>query len=230
MVDYIRHCSRLRGSEPYERVVRDLGCVWFLLLATDVTWGLCTHLEALRLDELTIKEVANLFSRVCIISVYVSLAWLILHRPPAVARAQGILPPMTAVIGTYLPWSFMLIAADRDPMGLNPVSTVCVMSGTLAAVVVIFYLGKSFSVVPQARRLVREGPYSVVRHPLYLAEEVALLGCLLRFYSPVTLALFAAHCALQVGRIIFEERVLRSALPEYENYARSTSRLIPYVW
>ena len=48
---------------------------------------------------------------------------------------------------------------------------------------VIAYLGKSFSIIPQARRLVREGPYSVVRHPLYLAEEVALLSCLLRFFS-----------------------------------------------
>jgi protein-S-isoprenylcysteine O-methyltransferase Ste14 len=69
-----------------------------------------------------------------------------------------------------------------------------------------------------------------VRHPLYLAEELALLGCLLRLYSPITTALFAAHCALQVSRILFEERLLRGALPEYGEYARSTARLIPYVW
>jgi protein-S-isoprenylcysteine O-methyltransferase Ste14 len=102
--------------------------------------------------------------------------------------------------------------------------------GTLGAVIVIFHLGKSFSVVPQARRLVRMGPYSVVRHPMYLAEEVALLGCLLRFFSPQTLALFLAHCALQIARILFEEKLLRRAFPDYREYARSTSRLIPYVW
>jgi protein-S-isoprenylcysteine O-methyltransferase Ste14 len=57
-------------------------------------------------------------------------------------------------------------------------------------VVVIFHLGRSFSVVPQARGLVRGGPYSFVRHPLYLAEEIALLGILLQFYSLATLTLF----------------------------------------
>ena len=73
-------------------------------------------------------------------------------------------------------------------------------------------------------------PYSVVRHPLYLAEELALLSCLLRFFSPVTLALFLVHGALQIARMIFEENLLRSAFPDYDEYARSTSRLIPHVW
>ena len=50
-------------------------------------------------------------------------------------------------------------------------------------IVVIFHLGRSFSIVPQARTLVRTGPYKFVRNPLYLAEEVALLGTLLQFYS-----------------------------------------------
>jgi protein-S-isoprenylcysteine O-methyltransferase Ste14 len=230
MAHYLTPLSRLRASEGYERVVRDLGCVWFLLLAAVVIQGIYEHLETIRLGEVAIKDVADLISRLCITSVYASLAWLILHRPPAMARTQGILPAITALVGTYLPWSFMLVAADRDPTGLNPLSSVCMVGGTVGAVVAIFYLGKSFSIVPQARRLVREGPYLVVRHPLYLAEELALLGCLLRFFSSVTLALFAAHCALQVARIIFEERLMRGAFPEYEDYVRSTSRLIPYVW
>jgi protein-S-isoprenylcysteine O-methyltransferase Ste14 len=77
---------------------------------------------------------------------------------------------------------------------------------------------------------VRTGPYAVVRHPLYLAEEVALLGTLLQFYSFATLVLLLAHGALQVCRIFYEETLLRHTFAAYEDYARSTSRLIPYVW
>jgi protein-S-isoprenylcysteine O-methyltransferase Ste14 len=97
-------------------------------------------------------------------------------------------------------------------------------------VVVIYHLGRSFSIVPQVRGLVRTGPYSVVRHPLYLAEEVALVGTLLQVYSLVTSALFLAHGALQVRRIFYEENLLRRSFPGYDDYAKTTSRLIPYVW
>ena len=82
----------------------------------------------------------------------------------------------------------------------------------------------------QARKLVRTGPYKVVRHPLYLAEEVALLGMLLQCFSPLTLALFLVHAALQVRRTFYEDNLLRRAFPGFDEYARSTPRLIPYVW
>jgi protein-S-isoprenylcysteine O-methyltransferase Ste14 len=88
-------------------------------------------------------------------------------------------------------------------------------------VVVICHLGRSFSIVPQARRLVREGPYAVVRHPLYLAEEVALLGTLLQFYSVTGLVLVLVHGVLQVRRILYEEDLLSRTFPDYEVYAKS---------
>ena len=230
MVDALATLSRLRASDGYERVVRDFGCVWFLLLATIVTWGICARLKTLRSADLILSDIADLVSSLCVISIYVSLAWFILQRPAPIARAKGILPSITALVGTYLPWSFMLLAVDRGPRSPNPLSLAFLVTGAAGAVVIISYLGKSFSIVPQARRLVREGPYSVVRHPLYLAEELALLSCLLRFFSPVTLALFLVHGALQIARMIFEENLLRSAFPDYDEYARSTSRLIPHVW
>jgi protein-S-isoprenylcysteine O-methyltransferase Ste14 len=221
-------CVRAAGG--YDRAVRDVGSIWFFLLAALVALGTFTHLRSMSIADFTPRNWADLVVCICLTSIYLAFAWAILHRASSVARSEGILPSLTAFVGTYLPWSFLLFASDQDPEGDNSISVVFLLIGTVATVMVIFYLGRSFSIVPQAHRLVREGPYSFVRNPLYLAEEVALLGSLLKFYSPVTLALFIAHGTLQVGRILFEEKLLRRTFPDYDDYARSTSRLIPYVW
>jgi protein-S-isoprenylcysteine O-methyltransferase Ste14 len=40
----------------------------------------------------------------------------------------------------------------------------------------VLSLGRSISILPQARQLVTSGPYAFVRHPLYLGEMTAMLG------------------------------------------------------
>ena len=53
----------------------------------------------------------------------------------------------------------------------------------LIAVLAALDLGRSVSVMPEARRLVVQGLYRRIRHPLYLAEEIATIGCFLQFRS-----------------------------------------------
>jgi len=52
--------------------------------------------------------------------------------------------------------------------------------GCVSIVYAVLHLGKSFSIMPQARRLVIGGPYRFVRHPLYFAEELAVIGVLIQ--------------------------------------------------
>jgi len=42
--------------------------------------------------------------------------------------------------------------------------------------------------------------------------------------------IYAFFVAAQLTRIIFEEKVLRAAHPEYDAYKRKTYRLIPFVF
>ena len=91
-------------------------------------------------------------------------------------------------------------------------------------------LSRSFSMMPQARKLVTGGPYAYVRHPLYLAEEAAVAAILLQYAWFAALSFLAAHGAVQVRRMQLEESVLRNAFPEYAAYAKRTPRLIPGVW
>jgi protein-S-isoprenylcysteine O-methyltransferase Ste14 len=91
----------------------------------------------------------------------------------------------------------------------------------------VSWLGRSFSIAPQARQLVVGGAYSIVRHPLYLCEEIAVLGAMLGRFSPMAVAIIAIHWAFQLRRIDYEEQILRETFPEYAQYAATVPRLIP---
>ena len=78
--------------------------------------------------------------------------------------------------------------------------------------------------------MVQTGPYRWIKHPLYLAEEIAILGVVLQYLTPVTVILFVLHIGVQVCRIRYEEDLLRRNCPEYSSYEASRWRLIPYIW
>jgi protein-S-isoprenylcysteine O-methyltransferase Ste14 len=90
------------------------------------------------------------------------------------------------------------------------------------------YLRRSFSIIPEARRLVTGGPYSMSRHPVYLGEIVAAIGINLATAGwPGALAVvYFIGCELL--RIRWEEGVLARAFPnDYPAYARRVARYLP---
>jgi protein-S-isoprenylcysteine O-methyltransferase Ste14 len=221
---------RLRAARGYDTAVRVLGVCWFFALAVAVTLRTITHVQSIRTVDFSPIGWSTLLSSICLMLFYLTLCWLVLLRPLPVARIDAVLPSIIAFAGTYFPWSIVLFGPVEASVSQQAASAVLLLIGTVSMVGVIIHLGRSFSIVPQASKLVRTGPYSFVRNPLYLAEEVALLGTLLQFYSLVTLGLFLAHGALQIRRIFYEENLLRQTFPDYDNYAKSTKRLIPHVW
>lgn len=85
--------------------------------------------------------------------------------------------------------------------------------------------------VEEGQRVVTTGPYSIVRHPMYLAVLVMYL------FTPVALgswwALIAALplIGVLVARIRNEEQQLLKELKGYQEYTQITKyRLIPGVW
>jgi protein-S-isoprenylcysteine O-methyltransferase Ste14 len=115
-------------------------------------------------------------------------------------------------------------------LSLDIVATVLTAGGTIASIIVLLWLGRSFSILPEARKLVTSGPYRHIRHPLYLVEEVGSLGVMLQFLQPWSLLLEIANFGLQLWRMQREEIVLTGAFPEYAAYAARTARLIPGVY
>jgi protein-S-isoprenylcysteine O-methyltransferase Ste14 len=86
----------------------------------------------------------------------------------------------------------------------------------------------SNAVAVRARhRVVEEGPYAVVRHPLYLALLLLAAGTVLVHTSLATGCLMVGIGAGIVLKIRIEERALRAALPDYEPYAARVPALLP---
>jgi hypothetical protein len=54
-------------------------------------------------------------------------------------------------------------------------------------------LAGSASPMAEARRLVTDGPYALARHPLYIAEEIAVIGLFLQYASLWAGLLVVAH-------------------------------------
>jgi protein-S-isoprenylcysteine O-methyltransferase Ste14 len=132
-----------------------------------------------------------------------------------------------AIIGTGLPLSLgMLPLADFPPI-VTVISIATIGLGCGLAIWTAFWLGRSFSIAPQARQLVVGGAYSIVRHPLYLCEELAVLGVMLASFSPLAVAIVGIHWAFQLKRMEYEERLLSATFPEYAEYAATVPRLIP---
>jgi len=101
------------------------------------------------------------------------------------------------------------------------------VTGILIQVSAKFSLRRSFGIAAANRGVKMGGPYVMVRHPMYLGYAITWLGFLSinALWVNLALALFAA--AMQVARILVEERLL-SADPAYRGYmARVRHRIIP---
>ena len=204
----------------YERMVQLFGGMWFMLLALVV---------AIKIGASLTDPWPSLLSNFCLAIFYTLLTVLIMTRPPAKAQAAGLLPRIAAFVGSYMPWTITFFGKTDQALP-NLLSTACVLIGMIMMLVTIRHLGRAFSLVPQARSVVQTGPYRWVKHPLYLSEEIVILGVVLQYLTPVTVLVLIVHIGIQVCRILYEEDLLRRNFPEYSSYEASRWRVIPYVW
>ena len=209
----------LSKTSSYDRMMQLFGGMWFMLLALGV---------AIRIGSFT-DPWPSLLSSFCLAVFYMLLALLIMTRAPAKAHADGLLPRIAAFVGSYLPWSISFLGRTDETLP-NLASTACVLVGTIMMLVTIRHLGRSFSLVPQARSVVQTGPYRWIKHPLYAAEEIVILGVVLQYLTPATVIVLILHVGIQVSRILYEEDLLRRNCPEYSSYEASRWRVVPYVW
>lgn len=129
------------------------------------------------------------------------------------------------------PWAVQVLAwisaSIPFAMQTDRVSGWLSVPGLLLVLWAFWSLGDSFSIAPSARFLVMDGPYRLVRHPMYAGEILALFGLCLEFPSLWNwFVLLVFVLTIQV-RIMHEEALLE----HYPIYARVVKwRIFPGVW
>jgi len=206
-----------------------LGLIFAFSAGTSFSQGLA-QLRAVDLARFDAQSVGGALAVITIGLFSMMIACLYAIRMPAIGRASGAGPIAAALLGSFLMYGLLLLDRRTDlPLAAQMGSCALVISGNVLAIYSLSFLGRSFSILPESRRLVTSGPYRLVRHPVYLAEELAMAGAMIQFFSAPAVLLLAIQIAFQIARIHYEESVLRAAFPEYEAYRARTSRLIPRI-
>jgi len=188
------------------------------------------YFGALAQEGLDIALLTETFGLCLSLGVAGLLIVLVLIRTLPVKKSVGIAPRAVALIGAGGGVVVLMLPPAMLPLWLDILSAGIILFGLCAMLVCLAWLRRSFSVLPEARRLVTSGPYSLIRHPVYLSEEITLFGVMLQFVQPWAFLVFAIQLCFQFARIPFEERVLADAYPEYAEYSSRTARLLPGIY
>jgi len=169
-------------------------------------------------------------------SLFALFALAYLRRPQASALASRpveiILPLVVVALPTFQaggPQMLYVLMQDTPallpmaqdlfkPMGkgIGDIASLTGMAiGESFAIYAMCYLGRSFSILAEARNLVTGGPYRYVRHPLYLGEMVAVWSYSLAYPSLWSLGVLLLFTALQCWRAKVEEHKMLESYPQY---------------
>lgn len=206
------------------------------------------------LRRIGLAPACDLAERVIVLAVYLGLVARLLAN----ARDSGdltnllLLPSEGLVVvfllvrrGTQeisLRWQEWLLAlsATLAPMLVEPGTGAALAPLALAAGLLLMglvlqlhakmTLGRSFGCVPAHRGLQLTGPYRFVRHPMYAGYLLGHVAFLLVNPTLRNVVAYAVCYALQIPRLIAEERLLAHD-PKYREYLASVKyRLIPGVF
>lgn len=111
-----------------------------------------------------------------------------------------------------------------------------VIAAQVLAVALMIWARRSFksgqfSVLaePKEGPLMSNGPYRLIRHPMYAAGLLLIWSSVLGYLSVITAVVAVIVTCVIFLRIGVEEQYLRERFADYAEYARKTKRVIPYV-
>ena len=157
-------------------------------------------------------------------------------RTQAVSIAKGVMevgfPFLVAVIPiiiSFTPYNFPenIPYSSKYFIAFYGVTALLMITGGSINLMGLFTLRKSFTIMSEARAVVTNGVFRIVRHPLYLGHFIMFLGSLCLRLHWYTLILYTAFVGGQILRAHIEEKKLSHAFPAYTHYKNSTPMFFP---
>ncbi len=222
--------TRFQQSRVYDRLMRVPLLGYAIFFATLQMAGLARYVHEADAARPLAFYAIGVAMRLSTIAFLLLLAAAAILRARPTGKARGLEPRISALIGAFLVYTIPLFPRRELSVTAEMVSTLLVIFGSAAAIYTLLQLGRSFSVMAEARRLVSSGPYRFVRHPLYLAEQLAIIGISMQFFSFSTAFVLAVQIAFQLRRMHNEEAVLAESFPEYAAYRQRTARVLPGIY
>ncbi|MEM1080897.1 MAG: isoprenylcysteine carboxylmethyltransferase family protein [Pseudomonadota bacterium] len=194
--------------------------VWFLMVGYFVfflgtVWRVVWHGQlARREDDEQVRTPSGLISSVLSIIGLVAFHWISLYTYSLHDRMMG---EYTALAHANLMLSISLV-----------------LSSIIVSQLAIRTLGKFFDrlTIKTDHRLVTEGIYGFVRHPIYTSYILLFLGFCTMLQSFWGLMILILTCLIWFGkRIAIEEQMLEDKFgDEYRVYCQHSQRLFPYLF
>lgn len=130
-------------------------------------------------------------------------------RAPAKMRAPTLITALSVLLsGIPLFYQSDLTVSPCVPLAFT---WSLLVAGNLLAIWGIASLGNAFGIGPAFRTVVRDGPYRLLKHPIYTGYVAAELGFLLMYPNRWNASVFTAAALAYIFRAKLEERVLQAA-------------------
>lgn len=225
-----RSLAALTQTRLYDLALRLPLALFYLFIVIAKTPALLRVAASLPEQGYPMLPLAQVLARLAFLMFITLIVCMTLFRRRPVAKTAGIGGRLVALGGSCLPMLLPLLPHAEASVEMLLMSAALVMLGNILSLWTLAWLGRSFSIMPEARRPVMTGPYARIRHPLYACEQLALIGAMLQFMSIYGAIVYVAQLALQIGRMHYEERVLAATFPDYAAYRAHTARLVPGVY
>jgi protein-S-isoprenylcysteine O-methyltransferase Ste14 len=138
-----------------------------------------------------------------------------------------------AMAGMYGALFEALRQTHNFPVALFGSGVTVLIGGILLRIFALLQIGRGFSTKVERsdnQQLRTTGIYGTLRHPLYCATLLQVLGTGIMLHSSVAFVFLPLCLAGVLFRINKEERFMTSEFPEYRDYMKKTWRLVPWLY
>ena len=167
---------------------------------------------------------------------------------PAYKAIDGAAPPADRGTAAQIVWSVYLTqllgvmeaVMVRYPASfewdtVSTIALIAVVSGLILRIWAVLTLGRYFTwfiTVYEDHRVIRSGPFRLVRHPAYCGAWILFVASLVFLHAWVgAAASFIFQLYAYVRRIHYEEAMMVEKLGDsYKSYATEVKALVPLLW